>query len=283
MAKREEASVVLITLVFMTVLMVLVATLATTMLGEMRITASSEDQAKSFYLAEAGLEYGRYILNDDDKWEEKDEGDEYRKPASDDWYEEIVGDGNQIELRRYEDKLRSIGYYDGGSSTLEIEYELGLVEFEEDILEKVPEGNEIEDKYISVDEADVKFSAHSLIKNTTIKSTGETEFDLAAQGRLENSIIESESKIDIKLSGQGDIDCLVLASEAGPIKIDLGPDVDLDNLFIYTDGDVVDESPHEHDYSVKDYDEYNLDSLDCDPGYQGREAYIEREGSWQEM
>lgn len=125
MAKREEASVVLITLVFITVLMVLVATLATTMLSEMRMTASSEDQAKAFYLAEAGLEYGRYILNDDDKWgkeETDDKGDEYRKPKNNEWYDEIASGDSKIEIRKYEDRIRSIGHYGRGSSTLEISF-----------------------------------------------------------------------------------------------------------------------------------------------------------------
>lgn len=318
MFREEKASVVLITLVFTTVLMVLVATLATAMLSEMRIAASSEDRAKAFYLAEAGLEYGRYILNDAQWGEEEidDEGNKYQKPVSNDWYDEIASGDNQIELRRYEDSLMSIGHYGRGNSILEIEYELGLLLFKDDLLEEMPEENHIENKYISEDDIDANFGGGGSIRATTIESTDDKVGIKFAGGgsssEVENTIFRSKTKIDLDLASGGSIECafleaeedikihpsnntkmknVVIKSKNGEVTIDLGSNSSMENVHIYSDKEpnvsnrgnisfVKDENYYWHEY--QEYESYS-NHLDCNPGYQGREAYIEREGSWQEI
>ncbi|WP_408956423.1 pilus assembly PilX N-terminal domain-containing protein [Natroniella sp. ANB-PHB2] len=246
---QEEGSVLVLALLVMIILTVLVTGMSVLVNSEIRLTSSNEGSVKAFYLAEAGLEYGRSKLGDETAWKDRN-GDEFVVPNNDDWFNNIVDSENEIKVKKYKNKdgeddwiykLESTGTYTNSSRTVEAKFVVEGFSYEE-VEDAYDEDGNLENAHIFTEEyIDVHMSGGGDIKNTTIEST-ENEVDIKIAGgggdnEIKNVLIKSKEGIETDLASGGNMECVVFESE-GDVTIKPSNNTTMENVVIKSKGEV---------------------------------------------
>ncbi|MFO7818933.1 MAG: hypothetical protein R6V17_01725 [Halanaerobacter sp.] len=197
LTNQNEGAVLLLTLTVMTVLSILLLNLYSLIGNEIERLQERKKLTKAFYLAEAGLKYGKSNLNNDiwesstqDNWDEKI----ILKSPDHSWLEkgEI-----KIEFNSSKDKLRSTAVIKDKNEVRKILVEdLDLAKLMPNATGANTDHNSLEAISNKIDKSDMSYS----LENKKVNTEEKVDMDLGADSTINNLKIDTEEKTDMELA-----------------------------------------------------------------------------------